>query len=102
MTHEDARRYLVAIQDTLDRHGWSKHEREHLRRLKVRWARRVAGLDPRFEAMGVQGGVSERFRPPTRMDALHTLRRELMPFKTVSESWPFGSPRVRGLDLLLQ
>lgn len=104
ISHDAARVYADRIQQVLDRDEWTKDERNRLKVLKKRWVKRASGHDARFEAMGVQGGVNEKYRKKTPDDRLKVLRDEIAKSQgrptrpeqkfVVDPKWPFGKPNV--------
>ena len=103
ISHDTARSYADRIQQVLDMEQWTADERDRLRVLKKRWMKRAEGHDARFEAMGVQGGMNEKYRKRGVRDAILTIRQALekslgrqpAPEQkfVVDAKWPFGKPR---------
>ncbi len=102
VSHDAARTYAAQIQQVLDRDEWMADERDRLRVLLKRWRLRADGQDARFEAMGVQGGINNKYRPKSVRDIVLTIRAELLASVgksappeqkfVVDAKWPFGRP----------
>lgn len=81
VTREQARRYADQIRDVADLSHtdsdiqWTIYEKRRLRALWIKWDRRARGFDPRFNAIGVQGGVTDQRRARTHDDVVAALRR---------------------------
>ena len=73
VSREDCQRYLARIRDVAEMHCWTRAERKRLKVLEQRWARRARGEDARFNALGVQGGVNERFRVKSKLEQLREI-----------------------------
>jgi hypothetical protein len=67
-----ARNYLRQIHEVQEMQCWSRRERERLRVLERRWARRVRGVDARYNAHGTAPG-----RRPAPNDRIATARAAL-------------------------
>lgn len=102
VTREDAQRYAAKIREVQEMQVWPAYERERLHVLFKRWDRRARGLDARFNALGVQGGFPEKYRPKSVGDTLLAIRslcadsgglREGPGPKFVTDpKWPMGRP----------
>lgn len=51
-----ARSFLERITTALEHTSWTRDERNRLRLLRDKWARRAKGKDPRFQAVGTRAG----------------------------------------------
>lgn len=76
VSRDQARLYLSAVVDVIERRCWSQRETEKLRVIRRRWEARVDGRDERFKALGgvYPGGV--RVPADARRDRVNMLRRE--------------------------
>lgn len=103
VTREMAQAYLAEVDRVIDIPDWPRHEREKLRVIRHRWLARAEGRDPRFLAMGVQGGVNEKHRPGTVADTLAAIRGAIEESAGVQamrpgqkwardKGWPMGKP----------
>jgi hypothetical protein len=102
VSHEAAKQYVAEIQRVLDTEQWTRDERTRLKALKRIWSRRAEGRDARFEAMGVQGGVTNKHRPKTTRDIIIAIRDAIEASgggRVVSDKkfvvdvkWPLGKP----------
>lgn len=91
LTRADAAEYVTLLDRVAEGHRWPAHEREKLRALRIRWTRRAEGEDARFNALGVTGGVNERYRVPIGAERLAALRDAARPGPR--EPWPLGRPQ---------
>lgn len=103
VTREDAAVYVGKLRDVVEMGIWPRHERERLRILLRRWEARAAGRDVRFNRLGVQGGVNDRFRPSNVGDRFEAIRHAIeesagmrvsSPAQrwTQDAKWPLGRP----------
>lgn len=97
-----ARAYVGQIDRVIDIGGWAKGEREKLRVMRLKWIARAEGRDARFNAMGVQGGLTDSLRPKRIADILGAIREAIAESAGVpapparkfltDPGWPFGRP----------
>lgn len=90
-----AQNYLRKIHEVQEMQCWSRKERERLRQLERRWAKRAAGKDSRYNRLGTKPGRECRNRPPSprdRIDAICAQLRGEMPAETPT---PFGTWKPR-------
>jgi hypothetical protein len=107
VSRDQAAAYLAEIDRVLDMQQWTAREQEGLRRLRVRWAARASGKDARFAAVGVQGGVNDRFRRRGPQDIINAIYQAIRESRekldgarpdnpqtkwVVDPKWPMGRP----------